>query len=310
MIKMISIALATYNGEKYLREQLDSILSQTIQDFEIVICDDYSTDSTWDILQEYIIEDNRIKIYQNAENVGFKKNFEKAISLCKGEYIALSDQDDIWTKGHLEHLISIIGDKAIACGNAALINRLGGDIGITLSELERLEYCPENDLRKAYRILFFGNPFQGASMLIRKNFFEKALPIPDGVKYHDAWFACMACFYGGLNFSEKVVTFYRQHDNNASYHEEWSFLSSFIRFQSASKLMSDRLCMVEELCNRLDILTGEPRELLLEALRFHKRKMVWYQRLKNAVFIIRHYSDIYSTKSMKLFLPRVIKNLI
>ena len=93
---MISIAMATFNGEKYLREQIDSILAQTHQNFELVICDDCSTDGTAGILREYETQDSRIRVYVNERNIGFKKKFERAISLCKGEYIALSDQDDVW----------------------------------------------------------------------------------------------------------------------------------------------------------------------------------------------------------------------
>ena len=119
---MISIAMATYNGEKYLREQIDSILNQTIQDFELIVCDDCSTDTTWNILQDYQSQDRRIKCYRNEENLGFKKNFEKAIGLCTGEYIALSDQDDIWLPEHLEKLVNIIGNADLACGTELLFS--------------------------------------------------------------------------------------------------------------------------------------------------------------------------------------------
>ena len=94
--ELISIAMTSYNGEKYIREQLDSILTQTYGNFELIICDDRSKDSTVEIIKDYCIKDSRIKLYVNEKNLGFKKNFEKAISLCKGEYIALSDQDDIY----------------------------------------------------------------------------------------------------------------------------------------------------------------------------------------------------------------------
>ena len=93
--------MATYNGGKYLREQLDSILTQTITDWELVVCDDCSKDSTVEILTSYQEQDDRIKIFVNEKNLGFKKNFEKAIGLCSGDYIALADQDDIWHENHL-----------------------------------------------------------------------------------------------------------------------------------------------------------------------------------------------------------------
>lgn len=123
--KMISIAMATYNGEKYLREQLDSILAQTVQDFELIVCDDCSTDLTMQILNEYAERDSRIKVFENEENLGFKKNFEKVIGLCSGNYIALSDQDDIWLPEHLEVLYKNIGEKSTSWGNSLLIDSNG-----------------------------------------------------------------------------------------------------------------------------------------------------------------------------------------
>ena len=79
---MIGIAMTTYNGERFLREQIDSILNQTYTDFELIICDDVSSDSTVDILNEYAQKDSRIHIIQNEKNLGFLKNFEKAIRIC------------------------------------------------------------------------------------------------------------------------------------------------------------------------------------------------------------------------------------
>ena len=92
---MISIALPTYNGEKYIREQLDSIYNQTLVPDEVVVVDDCSTDNTVNILEEYS-QRYGLKYFVNDSNIGYNKNFEKAIRLCAGDYIALSDQDDVW----------------------------------------------------------------------------------------------------------------------------------------------------------------------------------------------------------------------
>lgn len=131
---MISIVMATYNGEKYLREQVDSILAQTYQNFELIVCDDCSTDSTVRILQENEKQDGRIKVFVNEKNLGFKKNFEKAISLCKGEYIALSDQDDIWLPEHLQVLIENIGDKDLIGADSLLVDENNNEMGMTFLE--------------------------------------------------------------------------------------------------------------------------------------------------------------------------------
>ena len=173
---MISIAMATYNGAKYIKEQIDSILNQTIQDIEIVICDDCSQDSTFDILKDYQTNDSRIRVYKNEDNLGFKKNFEKAISLCHGEYIALSDQDDIWMPNHLELLRKEIGSKVLVCGNADLINEEGESLGMTLKTQESLDKIPDNDLKKLMSIIIFRNPYQGASMLFKKQALIHAFP--------------------------------------------------------------------------------------------------------------------------------------
>lgn len=102
-----SIALCTYNGEKYLKEQLDSVFAQSILADEIVICDDGSTDETLKILEDYQSRFPEIlKIYQNETNLGFSKNFEKAIYLCTKDIIITSDQDDIWKKNKIEETLN------------------------------------------------------------------------------------------------------------------------------------------------------------------------------------------------------------
>ena len=108
---MISIAMATYNGAEFVAEQIESILMQTYTDFELIISDDCSKDNTVEILNQFASKDKRIKVIVNEKNLGFKKNFEKIISLCKGDYIAFCDQDDIWTLDHLEILLNEIKDK-------------------------------------------------------------------------------------------------------------------------------------------------------------------------------------------------------
>ena len=141
---MISIALATYNGSKFLREQLDSILAQSMDDFEVVACDDCSTDETPQILQEYTSRDSRFKVYQNAKNLGFKKNFEHILSLCKGEFIAFCDQDDIWEPNHLEILYKNIGDNYCIGANSLIINENGISQNKTLLEYWPIHVMPQN----------------------------------------------------------------------------------------------------------------------------------------------------------------------
>lgn len=218
---MISIAMATYNGEKYLREQLDSILAQTVQDFELVVCDDCSTDSTVRILEEYVEKDARIKIFCNEQNLGFVKNFEKAISLCQGEYIALSDQDDVWLPEHLQVLLENIGEKDLCGADAMLVDKELNPIGTTLFNTSHFDVLPSEKQNWLF-FLLHNNIFQGAAILFKKALTEKALPFPPGIKFHDWWLALIACANGGVAYTKTCVLNYRQHGNNEIGGEKYS----------------------------------------------------------------------------------------
>ena len=109
---IISVAMATYNGEKFIKKQLDSILCQLDMQDEIIISDDGSTDNTLNIIKSY--NDNRIKIFEGPHN-GVKQNFANAISKSQGEYIFLSDQDDIWVKNKVTIILEIFEKEKCAC---------------------------------------------------------------------------------------------------------------------------------------------------------------------------------------------------
>ena len=296
---MISIAMTTFNGEKYIKEQLYSILNQTIHDFELVICDDASSDNTTKIIQETANHDKRIRLYVNPQNIGFKKNFEKAINLCKGEYIALSDQDDIWKPNHLELLFNIIGNKMVACGNSLFIDEKNNILDMTLSHQEALDYFPDDDIERAYSLIFFRNPFQGASMLIKKEFFKKALPIPEKFKFHDSWFAILSCFYGGLNYTQEVITHYRQHSNNVTGNRKCqrkSRLKHMIVSIIYQNFFQERIYALQSIKNRVNTLTNRQLHFLNKAEDFFSRKKTIKGKIANLFFSIYHFKKIYSCK--------------
>ncbi len=302
----ISIAMATYNGEKYIREQLDSILSQTVKDFELIVCDDCSKDSTLQILREYERKDRRIKIFENEQNLGFKKNFEKAILLCAGEYIALSDQDDIWTKDHLEKLFLIIGEHSLACGNALMVDENGKSLGKNLNEVDGLfSFNPETVF---YRLAFAGNPFQGSSMLLRSDFVKKCIPIPEKIKYHDVWFSWCACMENKIAYTFDVINNYRQHGDNVSFlfHNKTkrSFLQVFL-----SKIKTVFTGVKIELLYRFEEIVkkyGMQKESFVEfyqVVKNIKNKKIGIKEIK---FLWNHYEHITTKKGHKGFLKKLI----
>ena len=306
---MISIAMATYNGEKYLREQLDSILAQTITDWELIICDDCSKDSTVELLTRYQRKDDRIKIFVNEKNLGFKKNFEKAIGLCSGDYIALADQDDIWHENHLEVLQELIGDASLSCGNASLMTADSVVTEKKLNVIDHLLFIPTKNEKLLYRILFISDPFQGASMLIKKQFLSKILPIPEGVLYHDAWIAACACFEKGIAYTFEQITDYRQHENNVTVAaqrlsvKKKSFIhkckQGFKVLFSKKILYTDRFFYLAALSERY----GDTNEDLCKIRDAYKNRHT--NKLKVILFLWKNWFYISTTKSYKGFFPFV-----
>jgi Glycosyltransferases involved in cell wall biogenesis len=133
---LVSIALCTYNGEKFLRKQIDSLLAQTYPHIEVIVCDDASSDGTAGILNSYT-DPGMIK-YFNPENIGYIRNFEQAIRHCTGQYIAICDQDDVWKENKIERMLNSIDDAWLLFSDSELIDEQGLQLGKKLSDLRNL----------------------------------------------------------------------------------------------------------------------------------------------------------------------------
>ncbi|HYM35390.1 MAG TPA: glycosyltransferase family 2 protein [Steroidobacteraceae bacterium] len=201
---LISVALCTYNGVRYLREQLDSLLAQTYRNIEIVAVDDCSTDATIAILQEYAQRDQRLRTFVNPVNLGFKRNFECAMSMCRGKLIAPCDQDDIWLNDKLEKLLDAIGSHSMAYCDSSLIAEDGADLGLKLSDTLKMQHFSEP------LPFVMDNCVSGHAMLFRRELIEQALPIPNGW-FHDWWLAAVASTRDGVVFCPRALVRYRQH---------------------------------------------------------------------------------------------------
>ena len=300
-MQRISIAMATYNGELFIREQLDSILSQTIPFYELIICDDASTDQTWKILSEYAENDQRIKLYRNSHNIGVIKNFEYVLSLCTGEYIATSDQDDIWLPQHLEVLMQSIGDSAVVAGDAEIIDAKGNHSGLKLSYCENVDFIPQDDLKKAYSIFFYRGFYYGASMMMTSDFVRGALPIPEAINnYHDFWLSSLACFWGGIQNTEKVITLYRRHPNAVTgvkyRRNRFRTCIGHLLFKHA---LPHRAALVSSIQDRLgESLTQDQIEFLKVAEKYFKRQKTIWGRFLNLCFELKHFRTIYCCKQI------------
>lgn len=216
----ISVALCTFNGFKYLTKQIDSILNQQgVVPDEIIICDDKSLDDTLKILTEYkTLYPNIFKIYVNEINLGSTKNFEKAISLCSGDYIFLSDQDDIWDENKIEKTLAVFKKNPNAEGvfsNAQLIDNK--DKVFTELSLWKTIFFLENELNKPIYLLDIitknGNIVTGATLCIKKKVKNYVLPLPIDVVLHDEWIATILAINQTLYYSTEKLISYRIHSN-------------------------------------------------------------------------------------------------
>jgi glycosyltransferase involved in cell wall biosynthesis len=200
----VSIAVCTYNGQKYLEEQLHSLIHQTYTDIEIVVVDDHSTDDTFKILKDYQEKYPHLKCFQNDVNLGYVKNFEKAISLCEGDYIALCDQDDIWDLDKIELQITHIGNHALAYHDSSFIDEKGDFLPGKLSDV-----YPMYEGAMPHPFLFF-NCVSGHSILFHKRLIPHLIPF-DKRYFHDRWIAFIAAERGGIKLIPKSLVKYRQH---------------------------------------------------------------------------------------------------
>ncbi|NLJ20534.1 MAG: glycosyltransferase [Bacteroidales bacterium] len=201
-IKKVSVVMCTYNGEKYLREQLDSILNQTYPIYEIIIQDDASTDRTWEIILEYELKYEIIKPFKNKTSLSFNVNFYDAVLKTTGDYIAFSDQDDIWLPKKIEVLINILGEKLLALGQ-----------DVVLFNDNRKTSTPEIK-NKTLEQFFIRSSYPGHAMLFRKSLLEIAKNVMWIELAHDNLFSLIAIYYNSLTITDEVLQIWRRHDNN------------------------------------------------------------------------------------------------
>lgn len=213
-----SVALCTYNGEKFLRKQLDSILHQTVSVDEIVVCDDRSTDSTQNILEEYRIQyPHLFKVHINETNLRSVKNFEKAISLCENEIIFLSDQDDLWVREKVEEYVSFFSNNLkidAVCSNGYAIDEDDKILNVLSIWDVIAEKQESKKINYFETINYIGNFSTGASMAARRELLSECLPFPliEGF-HHDEWIALIAAFKNKFEFLPKKYFYYRKHDD-------------------------------------------------------------------------------------------------
>ncbi len=203
---LISVCIATYNGEKYIKEQLDSILYQLDRTDEIIISDDSSTDKTIEIIKSF--NDNRIILYENQKFKSPIFNFENTLYHAQGDYVFLADQDDIWMPKKVETIKKFLKNYDLVLSDANII------------------YSKETTIYDSFYIIngskngfinnIIKNSYLGCTMAFNRKILEKSLPFPKDIPMHDWWIGLIAEIYGKTYFINEKLISYRRHSNNVS----------------------------------------------------------------------------------------------
>jgi Glycosyltransferases involved in cell wall biogenesis len=212
----IEILMATYNGEKYVREQIDSIIHQTYENWKLLIRDDNSTDKTLEILKEYEKKDKRIKVIEDKKgNLGFVKNFEELLNYSNKEWIMFSDQDDYWLENKIEKYVTILNSNPKDILKKPILIHSNSFICNDNLEIIKKEFINSNIASKynedSYYFFYF---VQGSTVLINRAMIDLALPFSKNVTVHDRYFHLLAEFLGKRIFINESLIKYRQHSNN------------------------------------------------------------------------------------------------
>lgn len=212
---MISVCMATFNGGRFIREQLESILSQLPPDAEIIIADDGSTDDTLLVVDS--LNESRIRVLPAERHLGVIYNFERALRASKGEIVFLADQDDVWLPGKVEMCLAALNEADLVMHDAFLLG---------LSDAFESAWGRNGKLSdiRTYRsgvvANWWKNSFTGCCMAFRRKVLDKALPFPKNLPMHDQWLGVVAEKNFKVKFIDEPLVEYRQHSSNATHIEK------------------------------------------------------------------------------------------
>lgn len=204
---MISVCIATYNGERFIREQIDSILRQLSSDDEIIVSDDGSTDNTISIING--ISDKRIKVIEVSGKHSPTLNFECALKASKGYYIFMSDQDDVWKPNKVNICMEWLQRYDCVVSDAEVTDS-------SLNPLYPSLYAIMQVRQGRIYNTIWKNGYTGCCMAFRRNVLEASLPFPKDIPMHDIWIGNVAAYKYNVKFIPDKLIFYRRHEDTSS----------------------------------------------------------------------------------------------
>ena len=216
MQEKVDVLIATYNGEKYIKEQIESILSQTYQNIQLIISDDCSTDKTREILKQYEQSD-KIKIFYQEKNLGYIKNFDFLLNQVESDLYMLSDQDDVWKPEKIEKSVEKLKKENLdlVFGDLEAVDENLNTIYESFDKYMKLDRKIKKCIG-SYKLQYLYNCITGCTILSKKEYLNKILPLPTNSKYmvHDYWIGLIVSLNGKIGYINEKYIKYRQHSNN------------------------------------------------------------------------------------------------
>ena len=313
MEEQIDVLMATYNGEKYLKEQIESILNQTYKNIRLVISDDCSKDGTINILKQYE-NDERIEVHYHEKNQGYIKNFEYLLKQVKNNIYMLSDQDDVWmpekiTKSY-EKLIKNDADMVFA--DLEVVDENLKTIYPSFNKFMLLDR-KINKYINSYKLNYLYNCITGCTLMSKSKWIKDILPIPTDSKYliHDHWIGVIVSLNGKIVYMPEKYIKYRQHGNNQVGTEKISH--GFKKLEQVRKLFINvKLGVFGTYVKHNEKFPSELQKLNREALEYFKM----LEKKKNFNFKgWKTFYKLYKNETTKYFIenflilnmPRVVE---
>jgi glycosyltransferase involved in cell wall biosynthesis len=267
---ILSVVMCTYNGERFLHEQLDSLAHQTKLPDELVVCDDGSTDGTADLLEEFRKgAPFQVRLIHNQKNRGVLANFEQALKLCGGQYIALADQDDVWHSDKLDSMLTVFnaieGNRGsekplLLHTDLRIIDSCGQKLDDSFFQRRRFHGVHPDPIRE----LVMQNYVTGCATMVNRALVCMALPIPSAAVMHDWWLALVAAATGDVVTLKRVTMDYRLHSSNQIGPKKIDWISylnpadarfQFQRARLQSIALEERLRELQPNCKTIHVLT-------------------------------------------------------
>lgn len=301
-MKSIDILLATYNGEKFVSELIESIICQSYKNIRLLICDDCSIDGTYKILEEYRKKDIRIKLFKNTKNIGSNKTFEKLMNSVESDFFMIADQDDIWNFDKVEKSIKKIyeEDSDLVFSDLEVVDENLNLISKSFNDLKGYTYKISKYLNDGYKLEILSNVVTGCTILTKKSLINKFLPLPNNNNIiYDYWIALVVSLTGKISYLNEATIKYRQHSRNQVGVKRYTdTLNSFEEVRE--HLINLKIENFKTFIEHKEIFSDEQNRKNIEALEYFKS-------IKNCKFMcisrISKFNKIYKFERKGVYIP-------